>query len=246
MRGGPVGLCRGRGGRMFVGHFGVGLGLKRWAPVVSLGTLFLAAQWVDLLWPTLLVLGVEQVEIEPGITRMAPLDFVHYPYTHSLVAALVWAGLFALIYGLLTRSRRLAVICAIGVASHWGLDLLVHRPDLPLVPGGGPMLGLGGWNSVWATVVLEFAFFGGGLWLYLKSTTARDGVGKWGLVGLVVFLLVIEVGNLAGPPPPSVSAIAVMGHAQWLLVLWGWWVDRHRSARLREAPLTTSSAGQPG
>ncbi len=216
---------------MFVGHFGMGFGLKRWAPAVSLGTLFLATQLVDLVWPTFLLLGVEQVNIAPGITRMTPLDFVHYPYTHSLLAGALWAALFGGIYWLLAKSPRAAVVCAVGVISHWVLDLLVHRPDLPLVPGGGPMVGLGAWNSPALTVLLEFLFFGGGLWLYLRATAARDRVGRWGLAGLVAFLVVIEISNLTGPPPPSVTAIAVVGHAQWLLVLWGWWVDKHREAR---------------
>lgn len=215
---------------MFAGHFGVGFGLKRWAPAVSLGTLFLAAQLVDLVWPTLLLLDLEHVRIAPGTTVVTPLDFYDYPFTHSLLAATLWALGFAAIYAVLTKSRRGAWLCAVGVISHWVLDLLVHRPDLPLVPGGGPMVGLGGWNHPVLTLVLEAAFFGGGVWLYWRTTTATDAIGRWGLVGLVAFLGAIQVSNQFGPPPPSVSAIAVVGHAQWLLVLWGWWVDRHRRA----------------
>jgi hypothetical protein len=129
---------------MFAGHFGVGFGLKRWAPALSLGTLFLAAQWVDLVWPTLLLLDLEHVRNEPGATKLTPLDFYDYPLTHSLLAACLWAVGFALGYGLLSRSKWAAGVCAFGVISHWGLDLLVHRPDLLLVPGGELRLGLGG------------------------------------------------------------------------------------------------------
>ena len=133
---------------MFAGHFGIGLGLKRWAPAVSLGTLFLAAQWVDLLWPTLLLLDLEHVRIAPGATELTPLDFYDYPLTHSMVGAVIWAFGFALLYGLLSRSKAAAVICAVAVFSHWALDFLVHRPDLLLVPGGDLKVGLGGWNSL--------------------------------------------------------------------------------------------------
>ncbi len=125
---------------MFVGHFGVGLGLKTVVPAVSLGTLFLAAQFIDLLWPSLLLVGLEHVEIAPGITRVTPLDFVNYPISHSLLAVLGWAVLFALTY-LLTRRHRLgAVICGVAVLSHWLLDLVTHRPDLPLYPAASPWL----------------------------------------------------------------------------------------------------------
>jgi hypothetical protein len=134
---------------MFAGHFGVGFGLKRWAPALSLGTLFLAAQWVDLVWPTLLLLDLEHVRNEPGATKLTPLDFYDYPLTHSLLAACLWAVGFALGYGLLSRSKWAAGVCAFGVISHWGLDLLVHRPDLLLVPGGELRLGLGGGTPSW-------------------------------------------------------------------------------------------------
>ena len=121
---------------MFLGHFGVGFGAKAAAPKASLGTLFLAAQFVDLLWPTLLLVGLEKVVIAPGITRVTPLDFTDYPITHSLIAAIVWAALFAGAYFLMRKYPKGAWICGAAVLSHWVLDLLTHRPDLPLVPGG--------------------------------------------------------------------------------------------------------------
>ena len=176
---------------MFIGHFGVGFAAKPLAPRLSLGTLFLAAQFVDLLWPTLLLLGIERVEIVPGITRVTPLDFVHYPYSHSLVWVLGWGALFAAVCLLLRRSPRAAIVLGLAVISHWLLDLVVHRPDLPLYPGDPHPLGLGLWSSVAATLAVELPIFAGGVWLYLSSTEARDAIGRWALWGLVAYLLAI-------------------------------------------------------
>jgi hypothetical protein len=215
---------------MFIGHFGVGFAAKRLAPAVSLGTLFLAAQFIDLLWPTFLQLGIERVRIAPGITAATPLDFEHYPYTHSLAAVAVWAALFGSAYWLLRRDRRAAWVVAALVVSHWLLDLIVHRPDLPLAPGGVTRVGLGLWSSVPLSLALEAAIFAAGVALYLRATRASDAIGRWALSGLLVFLLLTHIGNLFGPPPPSVAALAWVAQAQWLLVLWGYWVDRHRTA----------------
>ena len=212
---------------MFVGHFGVGLAAKALAPRVSLGSLFLAAQLIDLLWPTLLLLGIERVRIAPGITAVTPLDFEHYPFTHSLAAVLLWGLLFGLAYLGLKRYPRGAIVLGALVVSHWLLDLVVHRPDLPLYPGSANV-GLGLWHSVAGTLVVELAIFGLGAALYLRMTRARDRTGAWALWSLLGFLLLVHLGNLLGPPPPSVAAIAWVGQAQWLLVLWGWWIDRHR------------------
>jgi hypothetical protein len=221
---------------MFAGHFAIGLAAKRAAPRVSLGTLFLAAQFIDLLWPTLLLLGVERVRIEPGATAMTPLDFVHYPVSHSLLAVSGWALVLALAHFALRRRRRDAVVVGAAVVSHWFLDALVHRPDLPLYPGDGPLLGLGLWNSVPVTLLVELSLLAAGVWLYLGATRARDATGRWAIRGLVAALLVIYLGNAFGPPPPSVEAIAWVGQAQWLLVAWAWLADAHRE------PLPSPSA----
>ena len=133
---------------MFLGHFGVAFGAKRYAPTAGLGVLFLAAQFVDVLWPTLLLLGVERVAIVPGITTVTPLDFQHYPVSHSLAAVIGWAALLGGAYYAMFRSRRAAWVIAALVVSHWFLDLVVHRPDLPLAPGHEARLGLGLWNSL--------------------------------------------------------------------------------------------------
>lgn len=215
---------------MFIGHFGVGFAAKRAAPLASLGTLFLAAQFVDLLWPALLLVGAERVEIRPGITRVTPLDFVSYPVSHSLVLVLAWGALFAVTYWIVRRYRTGALVAGTLVVSHWLLDAIVHRPDLPLVPGGATRVGLGLWNSYAATLAIEGAIFAAGLLLYLRGTTAIDRIGRYGAAALVVLLCGIYAANLTGPPPPSVRAIAWAGQAQWLLILFGYWIDRHRRA----------------
>lgn len=221
---------------MFLGHFAAGFGAKALAPKVSLGSLFLAAQFIDLLWPTLLLLGIERVRIAPGITKVTPLDFVHYPVSHSLLAVIGWAVLFAVVYQLLRRYPRGALVLGAAVVSHWLLDAAAHRPDLPLYPGSHTLVGLGLWSSLPATLAVELGLFGGGAWLYARSTAATDAAGRWGLWGLIAFLLAVYVMNLLGPPPPSVEALAWAGHAQWLLVLWGYWVDRHRRPRAASSP----------
>lgn len=213
---------------MFLGHFGVAFGAKRVAPKVSLGAFFLAAQFIDLLWPTLLMLGVEQVRIRPDAVQHPPLDFIHYPYSHSLLMVCAWAALVALIHFGLRRSLAGAVTLAALVLSHWVLDLLVHRPDLPLYPGSPYLAGLGLWAMPVVSMLLELALFAGGLLLYLRSTRAVDAIGKWALWALAAFLVVIAASDAVGPPPPSVEALAWVAQAQWLLVLWGYWVDRHR------------------
>jgi len=211
---------------MFIGHFAVGFAAKRVAPRVSLATLFVAAQLADLLWPVLVALGLEQVGIDRGNTAITPLDFVSYPYSHSLVLLCVWGVLLAALV-----RRSFALVAAL-VVSHWFLDFFTHRPDMPLYPGG-PKVGLGLWNSVPATVVVEFAMFGVGVWMYLHATRARDAQGRWGFWALAVFLAVVYIANISGPPPPSVTAIWISGIAGGLvLIVWSWWVDRHRDVIL--------------
>ena len=218
---------------MFIGHFGAGLAAKTAARNTSLGTLFFAGQFLDLLWPTLLLLGVESVKIAPGATKLIPLEFTHYPISHSLLAVAVWSVLFGSVYFVLRRSSVAALICGGLVASHWILDALTHQPDLPLTPGGIARVGFGLWNYPVIAIVFESLIFAGGLALYLRTTRSTDKVGSIGFWLLIAFLVMVYSGNVFGPPPPSVDAIAWTSQAQWLLVAWGYWVDRHRE--LREA-----------
>ncbi|HET6543244.1 MAG TPA: hypothetical protein VFG46_22310, partial [Chryseolinea sp.] len=130
---------------MFIGHFAAGMAAKKIQPTLSLGTLFLAAQFLDLLWPTLLLLGIEHVIISPGISKMTPLAFVDYPISHSLLVVTIWSLLFGICFFLFTRNRIGALLLSGLVLSHWVLDVIVHVPDLPLYPGPSPKVGLGLW-----------------------------------------------------------------------------------------------------
>ena len=212
---------------MFLGHFAVGFGAKRLAPRASLGTLFLAAQFIDLLWPTLVLLGVERVRIAPGITTVVPLDFEHYPISHSLFAVVGWALLFGVVYFLIRRDRRTSLVLGLAVLSHWLLDWITHRPDLPLFPGSA-RVGLGLWQSLPATLIVELGLFVAGVALYRRATRAADRTGRWALWSLVTLLVIIYVANLFGTPPPDAMVIGWVGQAQWLLVAWAYWLDRHR------------------
>jgi membrane-bound metal-dependent hydrolase YbcI (DUF457 family) len=215
---------------MFIGHHAVGFAAKRLAPRVSLGTLFAATMALDLVWPILLLLGVEHVRIAPGNTAFTPLDFYDYPWTHSLLTVLIWSIIATLLYWAVRKSWRDAIVVGAAVLSHWVLDFVAHRPDLPLWPGG-PKVGLGLWSSVPATIVDEVVLFALGLWLYLRATSARDRIGSIALWALVVFVAAVYVLNITSPPPPSPKAIGWAALTAWLFVPWGWWIDRHRQPR---------------
>ena len=213
-----------------MGHFGLGLAGKRVLPEASLGTLFLSVQFADALWPLLVLLGVEHVRVAPGILRLQNLDFDDYPLSHSLAALVAWAILFGALYWLAHRRLAAAVVLGIGVVSHWVLDVLVHRPDVPVLPRG-PYLGLGLWNSVPATLALEGGLYVGGAILYVRATRPRDRVGTVALAVLLILLAVLWLAAIFGPPPPSARGVAVSGLAGWLFVPWAYWIDRHRVVR---------------
>jgi hypothetical protein len=217
---------------MFIGHYALAFGAKRVAPMMSLGTLFLACQFADLLWPTLLVLGLEVVQIDPGNTVVTPLNFVSYPYSHSFVALVGWSALFALAYRAIRGWHPVAIatIAAL-VFSHFVLDVITHRPDMPITLTGSRRLGLGLWNYPGITLAIESAMFIVGTTIYMSATRARDRIGRIGLYALIVVIVAIYFAALYGPPPPSTTAIATAGHLSWLFVIWAYWVDRHRAAR---------------
>ena len=214
---------------MFAGHFAIALGAKKYAPQVSLGMLFLACQLADLMWPSLVLIGIEKFAIEPGNTVLTPLRFIHYPYSHSLLTLLVWGVLLAGIYALMRGGgKRAAMVITIVVISHWFLDFLTHRPDMPITPSETNLVGLGLWNYPVLAVPVELLLFALGFWIYIRHTRALDRIGTYGLWGLVIFLLAIYAANLLGPPPPSVVVVACSAQALWLIVALGFWVDRHR------------------
>ncbi len=215
---------------MFLGHFGLGFAAKPAQPTISLGVLFAACQFADLLWPTLLLLGLERVEVMPGATSTTPLDFVSYPYSHSLLMLCAWGMLWGVAYYVLRRaSLPAAVTVGLLVVSHWLLDLVVHKPDLPLTPWGTARFGLGLWNSLPATLAVELVVFAAGVGIYARSMRARTRAGSVSFWLLIAFLLIVYLATVFGPPPPTPAAIAWSAQAMWLIVAWGYFVDRSRS-----------------
>ncbi|MGE5647710.1 MAG: metal-dependent hydrolase [Acidobacteriota bacterium] len=212
---------------MFIGHIAVGLAAKRLAPRTSLGLLIAAPLALDLLWPVFVLAGWERVRIEPGNTAFAPLAFDHYPWSHSLAMSAVWGAALALAYWSWRRYRAGAVVLGLAVLSHWALDALTHRPDMPLYPGG-PRVGLGLWNSVEGTIAVEAAMFAAGLWLYGRTTKPRDRTGRYAYFAFAAFLGLVYTGNASGSPPPGVRELAFVALSMWIFALWAWWFDAHR------------------
>jgi membrane-bound metal-dependent hydrolase YbcI (DUF457 family) len=214
---------------MFIGHFAAAFAAKKVAPKVSLGTLVLAAAFLDVVWPVLVLLGVERFRIVPGFTANNPFDFVYYPWSHSLVMSIVWSLLVALGYFGLSRDRAGAVWVGILVASHWVLDFVSHRPDMPLYPGGGEKMGLNLWQSIPGTFAVEGLMFAAGIALYVRATKSKDRVGTiawWAMVGV---LLALYIPGPWSSPPPSENAVAILGIIA--LAIFGplaYWIDRHR------------------
>jgi hypothetical protein len=217
---------------MFLGHFGVALALKRAEPKVSLGTLFVAAQLVDLLWGVFLLTGWERVRIDPGFTPVTPLQFIDYPITHSLVAAVAWALVGAAAYYSwptrdTSRHWQASAIVGAAVFSHFWLDVLVHVPDLTIAGEGTPALGLGLWRSVGATLAAELLVLAAGLAVYVAWRSRRHRVRPGRLTGLVLVLVALYLASLFGPPPPDVTTIAVADIAGLLLLAaFAAWADR--------------------
>jgi LexA-binding, inner membrane-associated putative hydrolase len=214
---------------VFLGHFGVGLAAKGIDKRPSLGTMFLAAQWLDLLWPVLLLAGVERFSIVPGNTVLTPLRFDYYPWSHSMVMAIAWGVLFGVVYLSLTKNGRGALLMGVLVFSHWVLDWLTHTSDLQITPFSETRVGLGLWNYKWPEIILELTIFIVGALFYLRQTRPKNKTGRFVIWALLIFLLVIHLMNTFGPPPNDVNAVAWVGLSQWLLVAWGYWGDSNRS-----------------
>lgn len=217
---------------MFLGHFAVGFALKQVAPRTSLGILVAAPQLLDFLWPLFLLAGLEHVRIDPGNTAFTPLAFDSYPWSHSLVMAVVWAIAFGGAYWQWARpprGSRVGVWLAAAVMSHWGLDWVTHRPDLPLTPWSPQRVGLGLWNSVAATIALEATMYGAALWVYARSAPSRRPAGRVHLWVFATVLSLIYAANLLGPPPPDEQSLAYVAAGLWVFAVWAWWVDRARA-----------------
>lgn len=199
---------------MFVGHYGVSFAGKRLAPSVSLATLFIAVQLLDVGWSLLVLLGIEKVRIVPGITATNPLDLYYMPYTHSLIAALGWSAAAFLLYRNLApgATGRSSLVVAAAVFSHWVLDFLVHRPDLPLFANSAKV-GLGLWNYRALAFGLEIAVLFGGLALYFGSGVTRRGA----MIGFGIVMLALQAYIFFGPPPSSDRAAAITALGAYIL-----------------------------
>ena len=210
---------------MFIGHFALGFAAKRSAPSLSLGLLFGAAIFADLLWPILVAAGIERVRITPGITAFTPLEFLSYPYSHSLITLVIWGVLLAWIS---TRGGLAFAVVSLLVVSHWVLDVITHIPDMPLYPGG-PRYGLGLWNSIPVTLSIEAALFAAAVWMYARVTRSRDRTGRWGFAGLTAFLIAAFILNATSPPPPSVTLLWIGAIVLGVVtVSLAHWMDSHR------------------
>jgi len=204
---------------MFVGHYGVSFAAKKAEPSVPLWVLFIAVQFLDVLWAPLVLLGIEKVRIVPGITATNPLDLYYMPFSHSLVTAIGWSVAAWLAYRLIvpTAPRRAATAVGVAVFSHWVLDFLVHQPDLPLYDNTAKV-GLGLWNLPAIALGLEAVLLFGGMWLYFRLGAAR----RTGMLVFGVVMLAIQVFVFFGPPPASdkaAAATAIVGYAIFALVI---------------------------
>ena len=198
---------------MFVGHYGAAFAIKRVDPSIPLWVLFLAVQLLDVFWAPFILLGIEKVRIVPGITASNPLDLYYMPYTHSLLATVLWSAGGAFVYGLVTRTPlawQTALWVAVAIFSHWVFDLVVHRPDLPLYDNTAKV-GLGLWNLPGPALALEAALLFGGMWLYLSTAPVR--LVPVALFGLV--MLAIQAYVFFGPPPVSDRAAALTALAAY-------------------------------
>ncbi len=221
---------------MFVGHYAAGLALKGANKNASLGMLFLAVQFVDILFFPFVLLGIERFNFVENYTQSTHFELVFMPYTHSLVASLFWAGAVYFAFRYLPLSRAagkagVAAVMAVAVLSHWFQDLIVHTPDLPLLGDQSIKLGFGLWNHAVATYLLETVLLLGGLGIYLKSTRAATFWGKYGMVLLTLVMLAINAQNIFGPPTGnSVAAIAISALALYFLFAGAaFWLDGKRS-----------------
>jgi hypothetical protein len=227
---------------MLVGHVAVGMLAKHAEPRVSLGTYVLAALLADLLVFAFLLVGVEHVTF--GSERGAANYFhpVNIAYSHSLVMGIVWGLLFAGVYLLWRRNLRGAWFLFAAIVSHWVLDFIAHKPDMPLAPGTHQAYGLGVWNSIPTTLVVEGGLWIAGIVIYARTNRARGWPGRVFFWIVAVFLTLVWYNNVAGPPPnPRTAPVSSLIFLA-LVVLWAYWIDHLRPneqpKEIKNAPTT--------
>jgi hypothetical protein len=224
---------------VFIGHYGLSLAAKRWRPRLSLGVLFVAVQFLDVLFAIFVLAGVEKMRIVHGFTAYNPYDLYSMPYSHSLAGALVWSVLFGAGGYVFTRrfsvGERAAAAAVLGAAvfSHFLLDLPVHTADLPLTPSAGsPKIGFGLWNHPAAATAVELAVLVAGGGLYLRGTRPRSGGSRIATIAYGIVLLALTIGTRFQPDPASASAFAVQALiAYFVLAGAAEWIDRMREPR---------------
>jgi hypothetical protein len=226
---------------MFIGHYAVALAAKKAAPKTSLGTLLIAAQFLDLLFPILVLLALEHVRPDPGNTAFTPYDFYDYPISHSLATSIVWSIAFGLIYFAIRRDKKGSWILGICVLSHWILDAISHGPDMPIAPGLSAYVGLGLWNSIPATAVVEGGMFVIGVVLYARTTAAKDRTGTYAFWAFIAFLALVYAGNAINREPASESAMGIVGLAALVIIFWAYWIDRHRRFASKDSGLVVET-----
>ena len=220
---------------MFVGHLALALGAKRSAPKVNLAWFVAAVTALDLVWPIFVITGVEQVSIVPGATAFTPLVFDSYPWSHSLLMAGVWGAVLGGIAKWRHLGRSAIRIIFVLVLSHWALDFVSHNPDMALWPSGSsassPKLGLGLWNSIPATYLVEGAMWLGAIIVYLSGRPLRGGKSKlafWSFVGISTVMWAV---GPYGPPPPSAQALGWFALIGWVMIPWAAAADKRAPAR---------------
>jgi hypothetical protein len=217
---------------VFVGHYAASFALKSVEKKASLGLLFLAVQFVDVLLFTLVLLGIERVNIVENFTESTHFELEYMPYTHSLLATFLGAGFIYVVFRIIApRNESVALVMGIAVLSHWFLDLIVHTPDLPLWSDASMKLGFGLWNNAIATYLLEAVLLAGGLWLYLRSSPATSPVGKHGMVVFVAILLLLNAVNIFAPPLGDSTVFLALSALTmyFLFAAVADWLDRRRS-----------------
>jgi hypothetical protein len=213
---------------MYIGHYAIALGAKKIAPKVSLGTLFMAAIIIDLIMSILMLAGIEHLRIAPGFTKMVPFDLYDFAISHSLATSVLWSLIFAAIYYLIIHSKRGSVVIGLTVFSHWILDFITHTTDLALFPGSSIKVGLGIWNNVVVSILIEGLLFIIGVLIYIRSTSAKDKIGIIAFWCVIIFLLLTWIMSFFGSVPSNVMVLPISNQFQWIIILLAFWINRHR------------------
>jgi hypothetical protein len=208
---------------------------ETYPPAVPLWVLFVAVQLVDFAWAVFIITGIEHARFVPGFAAASHLDLYHMPYTHSLVAAIIWSVGFGFFYYIWKRRAGAlisAIIIGLAVFSHWLADLIVHVPDLSLI-SGDPKLGFGLWRYFWLSQSIEIGLLFLGLLAYVwtsKPCTAFGRFAPW-----LFFILLVGVQAISHLPPsnpvPTMTVFATQALGAFsVLALLAWLTERTRVA----------------